>query len=97
MSNVRFGGLGKTTLANKVYREVGGKLALVSISQNPNIIKLLNRLIKPLRLHPKTFLVPWIEHVMDELFISTCGFWNTGAGYNYITLAAVNYVHLSQN
>ncbi|CAL5004585.1 unnamed protein product [Urochloa decumbens] len=41
MAIVGFGGLGKTTLANEVYREVGGKFdckAFVSISQKPEMI-----------------------------------------------------------
>ncbi|TVU43777.1 hypothetical protein EJB05_10270, partial [Eragrostis curvula] len=49
MSIVGFGGLGKTTLVNEVYREVGGKFsckALVSVSKKPDIIKLLNSLLQ---------------------------------------------------
>ncbi|TVU43787.1 hypothetical protein EJB05_10281 [Eragrostis curvula] len=55
MSIVGFGGLGKTTLANEVYREVGGKFsckAFVSVSQKPDIIKLLNSLRLQLGLQP---------------------------------------------
>jgi hypothetical protein len=55
MSIVGFGGLGKTTLANEVYREVGGKFnckAIVSISQNPDILKLLNSLMLQVGLQP---------------------------------------------
>ncbi|TVU43816.1 hypothetical protein EJB05_10314 [Eragrostis curvula] len=55
MSIVGFGGLGKTTLANEVCREVGGKFsckALLSISQKPDLIKILNSLMLKLELQP---------------------------------------------
>lgn len=44
-------GLGKTTLANEVYREIGGQFsckAFVSISQKPNIAMLLSRVLSQL-------------------------------------------------
>ncbi|CAO2205464.1 unnamed protein product [Urochloa humidicola] len=53
MSIVGFGGLGKTTLANEVYREVGGKFdckAFVSVSQKPEMMGLFNSLLSQLGL-----------------------------------------------
>ncbi|CAL5009172.1 unnamed protein product [Urochloa decumbens] len=53
MAIVGFGGLGKTTLANEVYREVGGKFdckAFVSVSQKPEMIGLFNSLLSQLGL-----------------------------------------------
>jgi shikimate kinase len=47
-SIVGFGGLGKTTLANEVYRKLEGKFqcrAFVSVSQKPNIRKLLRTML----------------------------------------------------
>ncbi|XP_062198007.1 disease resistance protein RGA5-like [Phragmites australis] len=48
VSIVGFGGLGKTTVANEVYRKLGGQYnfkAFVSVSQRPDLLKLLNRII----------------------------------------------------
>jgi hypothetical protein len=78
MSIVGFGGLGKTTLANEVYREVGGKFnckAIVSISQNPDILKLLNSLMLQLGLHPyshaceaQDLINNIIKHLQDKRY-----------------------------
>lgn len=51
VSIVGFGGLGKTTLANEVYRRVKGEFdthALVTVSQKPNIPRLLHDLLSKL-------------------------------------------------
>ncbi|GJN12513.1 hypothetical protein PR202_ga30796 [Eleusine coracana subsp. coracana] len=48
MSIVGFGGLGKTTLANEVYRKVGAQFnckAFVSVSQKPDMMRLLNSIL----------------------------------------------------
>ncbi|XP_025827657.1 disease resistance protein RPP13-like isoform X2 [Panicum hallii] len=45
---VGFGGLGKTTVANEVYRKLGGQYnfkAFVSVSQRPDLMKLLSRIV----------------------------------------------------
>jgi disease resistance protein RPM1 len=53
MAIVGLGGLGKTTLANEVYREVGGKFdckAFVSVSQKPEMVGLFNSMLSQLGL-----------------------------------------------
>jgi hypothetical protein len=78
MSIVGFGGLGKTTLANEVYREVGVKFdckAIVSISQYPDILKLLNSIMLQLGLQPyyhacetQDLINNIIKHLQDKRY-----------------------------
>ncbi|CAM0958389.1 unnamed protein product [Alopecurus aequalis] len=54
LSIVGFGGLGKTTLANAVYRKVQGQFnchAFVSVSQKPDTEKIIKDLISQVSLH----------------------------------------------
>ena len=53
MAIVGHGGLGKTTLANEVYHEVGEEYnckSFISVSQRPEMIQLLSRLLSQLGL-----------------------------------------------
>ncbi|KAL6658719.1 hypothetical protein ACP70R_002759 [Stipagrostis hirtigluma subsp. patula] len=54
ISIVGFGGLGKTTLANEIYLDVGGQInckAFVSVSQKPDVTRLLHKVLSQLGLH----------------------------------------------
>uniref|UniRef100_A0ACD6AJJ7 Uncharacterized protein n=1 Tax=Avena sativa TaxID=4498 RepID=A0ACD6AJJ7_AVESA len=54
LSIVGFGGLGKTTLANEVYRNISGHFdcrAFVSVSQKPDIKKIIKDIISQVSCH----------------------------------------------
>jgi adenylylsulfate kinase-like enzyme len=55
LSIVGFGGLGKTTLANEIYRKLEGKFqcrAFVSASQKPNVRKILRTILSQVGFKP---------------------------------------------
>jgi disease resistance protein RPM1 len=59
---VGFGGLGKTTVANEVYREIRGQYdceMFVSVSQRPDLSKLLGRIIH------KAGIMTQLNHVVE--------------------------------
>jgi adenylate kinase len=63
-SIVGFGGLGKTTLANEIYRKLKGQFhcqAFVSVSQKPNIRKILRTILSEVgfRAHEDTNIETW--------------------------------------
>lgn len=65
LSIVGFGGLGKTTLANEVYRKIGGKFqckAFVSVSQKPDMNKIL-----------RDFLLQLANHEQEDIKILAHG------------------------
>ncbi|KAL6857109.1 hypothetical protein ACP4OV_018491 [Aristida adscensionis] len=72
VSIVGFGGLGKTTLANEVYREVGAQFsckAFVSISQKPDVTRLLNSVLSQLELpqYSNVYDMDLINHIRKHL------------------------------
>ena len=77
VSIVGFGGLGKTTLANQVYREIKGEFqctAFVSVSKNPDMPKILNDMLSGLghgnmdMTDEKTLLMALREHQADKRY-----------------------------
>ncbi|GJN12514.1 hypothetical protein PR202_ga30797 [Eleusine coracana subsp. coracana] len=89
MSIVGLGGLGKTTLASEVHREVGAKFnykAFVSISQKPDMMRLLNSILSQLEQQGKRMsshvcemdLINNIrEHLQDKrYFVIVDDLWN---------------------
>ncbi|XP_037416054.1 disease resistance protein RGA5-like [Triticum dicoccoides] len=73
VSIVGFGGLGKTTLANQVYHKLEGEFqcgAFVSVSQKPNIPKLLQSLLTKLGCRQSFHdaeLTVLLDHVIENL------------------------------
>lgn len=58
---VGFGGLGKTTVANEVYRKIRGQYdceMFVSVSQRPDLLKLLGRVIHKIGM-------PQLNHIVE--------------------------------
>ncbi|TVU17388.1 hypothetical protein EJB05_33421, partial [Eragrostis curvula] len=71
VSIVGTGGLGKTTLANEVYREVGGHFickAFVSVSSNPDLTRILTSMLSQLK--PKDPIIQTacdVQSILDNL------------------------------
>uniref|UniRef100_A0A0E0MED3 NB-ARC domain-containing protein n=1 Tax=Oryza punctata TaxID=4537 RepID=A0A0E0MED3_ORYPU len=69
VSIVRFGGLGKTTLANEVYQVVGGQYdfnVFVSVSQKPDLKKLLYMIISKVGMQHHTCIYE-VQDLMNYL------------------------------
>jgi len=66
---VGFGGLGKTTLAKEVYREVSQHFdctAFVTVSQNPDIVRLLHGVLSQLGQNPSSHACD-VQYHIDRL------------------------------
>jgi hypothetical protein len=70
LSIVGFGGLGKTTLANAVYREIGGEFnctAFVSVSQKPTMRTVLYGLLSKLTGNTSPLDTGSVEELISKL------------------------------
>uniref|UniRef100_A0A0E0ICA7 Uncharacterized protein n=1 Tax=Oryza nivara TaxID=4536 RepID=A0A0E0ICA7_ORYNI len=87
-STVGFGGLGKTTLANEVYRKLDGHFhcrAFVSVSQRPDITRLMSKVLSELtgqyNLHIgelDNLLKVIREYLQDKRYLFMCRIFGTG-------------------
>lgn len=82
VSFVGIGGLGKTTLTNEVYKRIGEKFdcqAFVSVSQRPDLTRILTNMFSQLGQQPpsqpsevQNLINVLREHLQDKRYLSLC-------------------------